>query len=90
MLNSGKGRSLDGKCAVYRVDDNEAKAVAAVFEGSGKYSEVEYAEFDNRTGANIGSRIAAAATLNCCWLPPAVSGAFPPVCRLRQKVCYTG
>lgn len=64
VLDSGRGRSLDGKCAVYRVDDNEAKAVAAVFEGSGKYSEVEYAEFDNRTGANIGSRIAAAATLN--------------------------
>lgn len=73
VIDNGKGRSLDGNCAVYRVDDNEAKAFTAVFEGSGKYSDIEYAEFDNRTGGNIGTRLAAAAALNwfegdkCCF-----------------------
>ena len=64
VLDSGREKQANGKCSIYRIDDNEAKAVTAVFEGCGRYSDVRYAEFDNRTDANIGSRIVAAATLN--------------------------
>ncbi len=53
-----------GKCAAYRVDEAEAKAVTAVFEGSGALSDVTYIEHDGASGAHIGTRLSAAATMN--------------------------
>lgn len=51
-------------CAVYRIDESEDKAIAGVFEGGKGYGDVIYPEFDNNSGAHIGTRIAAAAVIN--------------------------
>lgn len=64
VIENSADSEMCGKCASYRVDEAEQKVFSGVFEGSDGYGEVIYPEYDNHSGAYIGSRIAASAAIN--------------------------
>ncbi len=57
-------RENSEKSVIYRLNDAESKAFAGVFEGYGSYSELKYPEYENRSGAYIGTRLAASGAVN--------------------------
>jgi hypothetical protein len=64
VITSTADREDCGNCCIYRVDEAAAKAVAGVCEGCTDYADVRYPEFDDQSGAFIGSRISAAGVLS--------------------------